>query len=139
VPWTLKLIVSVTLACSYRASLAAKVTLTKRKSIMRSGTTLQFVTTFGTQKKGLESLIYELIDNIYPEVFASFAMHLGAEGLQRLYADHGLGVIDCSDMAATLLRLEKEQVIVANSPKSIVTIWRRQSSDSESRCRSRWT
>lgn len=70
---------------------------------------------FGNKgKKGLQSLMNKLIDQlgidgIYPEVFASFAMHLGAENLQRLYADLCLGAIDCSDMAATMQRLEKEQ------------------------------
>jgi hypothetical protein len=89
-----------------------------------------------------------LIDNldipgIYPEKITSFAVHHGAEDFQRMFAVLGLGFIDCSDMAATLQRLEKEQgerckltksivtqIVEANkgrnSPKSIVTKYRRE-------------
>ncbi len=103
------------LACSYRAFLAAKVTFDKAQEYyaIRNNSPVDYY--FGYKgKKGLQSLMNKLIDQlgidgIYPEVFASFAMHLGAENLQRLYADLGLGAIDCSDMAATMQRLEKEQ------------------------------
>ena len=64
-------------------------------------------------KKGLQALINILadwlgLDGIHADVMASFAMHLGAKSLRRLFAMLGHD-IDCSNMAATLKRLRSEQ------------------------------